>query len=224
MCARRRSNFLLSRQEKVTKEKATLLCVSLRCATGNLRCSVRGCAAELTARWRAPLKQLRRVSARSACVLRHTHAPPALRFSARTEGNPQPDNHTGHCCARPGWRRRCAPRTRGRAQRWPVWLALPNPLLAAPAAGCLWGGMRVGALMLRELTRRVCPNGGPKARSELCGAPRKHPDTGLPRRGRRLRGAILCLLSCRATRKEVARRGESRPSPSKKAHHQLQKQ
>ena len=50
VCARRRSNFLLSRQEKVTKEKATLLCVSLRCATGNLRCSVRGCAAELTAR------------------------------------------------------------------------------------------------------------------------------------------------------------------------------
>ena len=51
MCARRRSNFLLRRQEKVTKEKATLLCVSLRCATGNLRCSDRGCAAELTARY-----------------------------------------------------------------------------------------------------------------------------------------------------------------------------
>ena len=37
---------------------------------------------------RAPFKQLRQVSARSACVLRHTHAPPALRFSARAEGNP----------------------------------------------------------------------------------------------------------------------------------------
>ncbi len=37
MCARRRSNFLLSRQEKVTKEKATLLSVSLRFAAGNLR-------------------------------------------------------------------------------------------------------------------------------------------------------------------------------------------
>ena len=34
------SNFLLLRQKKVTKEKATLLSATLRCATGNLRCSV----------------------------------------------------------------------------------------------------------------------------------------------------------------------------------------
>ncbi|MBB6560392.1 hypothetical protein HNP48_003066 [Acidovorax soli] len=39
MCARRRSNFLLGRQEKVTKEKAALLSASLRFAAGNLRCS-----------------------------------------------------------------------------------------------------------------------------------------------------------------------------------------
>ena len=39
VCARRRSNFLLSRQEKVTKEKATLHAASLRFAAGNLRCS-----------------------------------------------------------------------------------------------------------------------------------------------------------------------------------------
>jgi hypothetical protein len=31
------SNFLLLRQEKVTKEKATPLSATLRCATGNLR-------------------------------------------------------------------------------------------------------------------------------------------------------------------------------------------
>ena len=45
MCARRRSNFLLSRQEKVTKEKATPLPVSpiaLSGAGGSLRCSVLG--------------------------------------------------------------------------------------------------------------------------------------------------------------------------------------
>lgn len=36
---RRASHFLLSRQEKVTKEKATPLSVSLRFAAGNLRCS-----------------------------------------------------------------------------------------------------------------------------------------------------------------------------------------
>jgi hypothetical protein len=34
------SNFLLLRQKKVTKEKATLLSASLRFAAGNLRCSV----------------------------------------------------------------------------------------------------------------------------------------------------------------------------------------
>jgi len=32
------SNFLLLRQKKVTKEKATRLSGSLRCASGNLRC------------------------------------------------------------------------------------------------------------------------------------------------------------------------------------------
>ena len=63
----------------------------------------------------------------------------------------------------------------------PRGLRVFNPLLAAPAAGCLRGGMRVGARMLRELTRRVCPNGAPQARSELCGEPRKRPAAGLPR-------------------------------------------
>ena len=37
---RRATHFLLLRQEKVSKEKATLLSASLRCAAGNLRCSV----------------------------------------------------------------------------------------------------------------------------------------------------------------------------------------
>src|SRR3989344_5280959 len=37
VCVRRRSNFLLPRQEKVTKEKATLHAASLRFAAGNPR-------------------------------------------------------------------------------------------------------------------------------------------------------------------------------------------
>ena len=37
---RRATHFLLLRQEKVSKEKATLLSASLRCATGSLWCSV----------------------------------------------------------------------------------------------------------------------------------------------------------------------------------------
>ena len=47
---RRASNFLSRRRKKVTKERATLLSVSLRCATGNLRCSGAGRAAELASR------------------------------------------------------------------------------------------------------------------------------------------------------------------------------
>ena len=37
---RRATHFLLLRQKKVSQEKATLVSASLRCATGNLRCSV----------------------------------------------------------------------------------------------------------------------------------------------------------------------------------------
>ena len=105
----------------------------------------------------APFKQLRRVSARSACVLRHTHAPPALRFSARTEGNPQPDIHTGHRFARPRLRgrKRLALRYPGRTQRWPVWLlgCWAVGLLGCWAVGllgchppsvCAWGAQEAG--------------------------------------------------------------------------------
>ena len=64
--ARRASNFLLLRQKKVTKEKATPSLRPLRGAKGQTCVvSVAGCAAELTARRRAPFKQLRRVSSRS---------------------------------------------------------------------------------------------------------------------------------------------------------------
>ena len=42
MCARRRTYFLLRRQKKVGKEKATPLAVSLRFAAGSLRCSCAG--------------------------------------------------------------------------------------------------------------------------------------------------------------------------------------
>ena len=46
-----------------------------------------------------------------------------------------------------------------------------HPLLAAPAAGRLWGGMGVEAPMLLKLTRRGCLNEAPQARSEFHGAP-----------------------------------------------------
>ena len=92
-CARRRSNFLLLRQKKVTKEKATPLSASpaLRygatCGArgqGALRNSLRACG--------APLKQPQRVSSRSACVLRHTRHPAlcAPRRIQRGGGSQQP--------------------------------------------------------------------------------------------------------------------------------------
>ena len=94
---------------------------------------------------RAPFRQLRQVSARSACVLRHTHAPPALRFSARTKGNPA-DIHSGHRCARPSLRSawRLRPRDgaeRSAAKQWPVWMSAPRvPFCAcreAQGRGCV---------------------------------------------------------------------------------------
>ena len=74
-----------------------------------------------------------------------------------------------------------APARRGRAQQWPEWLCgcwmfgCP-PLLAAPAAGRLWGGTRVGARVLRALTRRGCPSGARSAKR----VPRRTPQP--PRR------------------------------------------
>src|SRR5215217_466180 len=46
MSSRQPSHFLLSRQKKVTKEKATPLRVTLRFATGNLRCSLQAGSAQ----------------------------------------------------------------------------------------------------------------------------------------------------------------------------------
>ena len=139
------------------------------------------------------------------CVCPSAHArPPAMRFSALAEGNPKTDIHTGHCFAAlrsapSRGRKRHALRTLGRAQRWPVWLfgcwmfGSP-PLLAAPAAGRLRGGMGVEAPMLRELTRRSCLNGA-RQRGVSSAA---HPATAppqvcpfAPRRGRRLGVAFL---------------------------------
>ena len=59
---------------------------------------------------------------------------------------------------------------------------LSKPLLAAPAAGRLRGGTRVGARVLRELTRRGCLNEAATQRSEFHGAPRNRHAAGLPLR------------------------------------------
>ncbi len=112
------------------------------------------------------------------CVCPSAHArTPALRFSARAEGNPKTDIHTGHCFAA----RRSAPsrgRTRhalrklGRAQRWPEWMSgclavgclAPHPCWLRLRRGGCGVSMGVGAPMLCELTRRGCPSGARSAK------------------------------------------------------------
>ena len=185
-CARRRSNFLLLRQKKVTKEKATPLSASpaLRygatCGArgqGALRNSLRACG--------APLKQPQRVSSRSACVLRHTRHP-ARCAPRRIQRGWGTDIHTGHRFARPRFTGASASRCADWVERsedpcgCSAVLGCPPPV-AAPAAGRLRGGTRVGARVLRDLTRRGCPSGAAQQQSEFHGAPRNRTAAGLPR-------------------------------------------
>ena len=186
---------------------------------------------------RAPFKQLRQVSARSACVLRHTHAPPALRFSARAEGNPGSGHPHGpllRCAALGPVSRAQAPRA---AQTGPsaamarvavrlfgcsaVGCSAVPPLLAAPAAGRLWGGTRVGARVLRELTRRGCLNEAATQRSEFHGAPRNRHAAGLPLRtakGSQTGGRLFFGDFLLAKQKKVTRTpGDSRLPHSTRA-------
>ena len=92
MCARRRSNFLLSRQEKVTKEKTTPSLrppFALSGERGQPAMLGPGVVPQNSLRLavgQTPFKQLRQARSRSACVLRHTHPPQALRFSAQPAG------------------------------------------------------------------------------------------------------------------------------------------
>jgi len=189
------SVFLLLRQKKGTKEKATLRAASLRFAAGNLWCSVVGCAAELAARC-ALRSNNRSESEHEACVLRHT-PPHALRSSAHPEG-------TG--CGHPhGPSLRWAERSGGPKGCW--LLGSPSPL-AAPAAGRLRGGTRVGARVLRCLARRSCLNEAPTARSEFCGPPRKRPAAGLPLRtakGSQTGGRLFFANFLLAKQKKVSR-------------------
>ena len=87
MCARRRSHFLCLAKES-NQRKATPLAATLRCASGNLRCSRPGCAAELTAR----LQRFVQTAAASQSTKRmhpavHSRTPPAALLGAsRGEG------------------------------------------------------------------------------------------------------------------------------------------
>ena len=202
-CARRRSNFLLLRHrmagpKKVTKEKATPLSASLRFASGNLRCS-RPAGSRSNSLRCASLRQ-------SRALIRWP-----LRSSAHTEGMGSQTAIRAIASLGPLlWAQApCA----GHSACWVERSDDPNgclavhPLLAAPAAGRLRGGTRVGAPMLRDLTRRGCPSGAAQQQSEFHGAPRNRPDAGLPRseaQGSQTGGRLLLPSFLGDARKEGA--------------------
>ena len=93
-----------------------------------------------------------------------------------------------------------------------------HPLLAAPAAGRLRGGMGARAPMLRDLTRRGCPSGAAQQQSEFHGAPRNRPGAGLPLRtakgsqtGGRLSFGYFSLAKQRKVPRPPGRTPGSRP-------------
>ena len=172
---RRATHFLLLRQKKVSKEKATPLSASLRFASGNLRCS-RPAGSRSNSLRCASLRQSRALIRWPLCS------------SAHTEGMGEPNSQTApRAIASLGpllWvQAPCAGRSLFGVERSddPNGCLGVHPLLAAPAAGRLRGGMGARAPMLRDLTRRGCPSGAAQQQSEFHGAPRKRTAAGLPR-------------------------------------------
>ena len=213
------SPFLSRRRKKGTKERATLQAASLRFATGNLRCSVRG----RHRRTHCAASQLRSDNCgesehevRVSCGTRTRPLPCAPRRILKGTRRA----HPGHRCARPQRAQAlCAAQRQAERSDGPCGCSAVPPLLAAPAAGRLRGDTGVEAPVLRCLARRGCPNGAPQARSEFCGAPRNRHAAGLPRseaqgsqtEGRLLFGDFLLAKQEKVTAPPGAHPG-SRPS------------
>ena len=174
MCPRR-GTFFSCVAKKRRQKKATPLSASLRFASGNLRCS-RPAGSRSNSLRCASLRQ-------SRALIRWP-----LRSSAHTEGMGEPNSQTApRAIASLGpllWvQAPCAGRSLFGVERSddPNGCLGVHPLLAAPAAGRLRGGMGARAPMLRDLTRRGCPSGAAQQQSEFHGAPRKRTAAGLPR-------------------------------------------
>jgi len=123
--ARHASNFLLLRQKKVTKEKATPSLRPLRCAKGQT-CggAVAGCAAELTALLRSFVRTTAasQFTKHGRCDAHATPQPPRRRRSQQGV-----DSRTATRAllrsAPPAQRVALAPARWGRAKQWPVWVS-----------------------------------------------------------------------------------------------------
>ena len=212
MCARRRT-FFSCVAKKRRQKKATPLSASLRCASGNLRCSRPAGSRSNSLRFTA-LKQSRVLIRWPLCSSAHTEG-----LGSRTTNIP-----SDHRCARHHLAGACASRCADRVERsddpcgcWDVRLFGCPPPVAAPAAGRLRGGTRVGARVLRELTRRGCPNGALQRAVSFAAHPATAPTQVCPfapRRGRRLGIAFLLgTFLWRSKEKYLACRGDN-PAPA----------
>ncbi len=209
---RRARYFSLLRQRKVPKRKATPLSASLRFASGNLRCS-RPAGSRSNSLRCASLRQ-------SRALIRWP-----LRSSAHTEGMGEPNSRTAtRAIASLGPSSSVQVPRAGRSlfgverSDDPNGCLAVHPLLAAPAAGRLWGGMGARAPMLRDLTRRGCPSGAAQQQSEFHGAPCKRTAAGLPRSaaqgsqtGGRLSFGYFSLAKQRKVPRPPGRNPGSRP-------------
>ena len=208
-CARRRSNFLSLRRKKVTKEKATPLSASPALRYG-ATCGAR----------------VQRGLARTRFAQTIASPDPlaaALLGAYRGDGEPNIQTATRAIAALGPvlWAQApCTGRSLYRVERSedPNGCLDVHPLLAAPAAGRLRGGTRVGARVLRELTRCGCPNGAATQRSEFRSAPRSRTAAGLPRSaakgsqtGGRLFFAYFLLAKQKKVRRPPGRTPGSRP-------------
>jgi hypothetical protein len=173
---RRATDFLLLRQKKVSKEKATLLSATLRFATGNLRCSApvgvrRTRFAQTAAALIPPAPSTagayRRAFGRAIAAL--GRAKPTA--NTNHPSHPNDSNHRGRCASAVAWR--------------------PSEAMARLVSKPLW--LRRGAERFAD-QGRSCLSEASSGRT-----PRNASTAGCPvakRRGRRQWGRLFfCLLS-----------------------------
>jgi hypothetical protein len=188
MCARRRSNFLLLRQKKVTKEKATHSLRPLRDAKGHTCVgALAGCAVELTALLRSSVRTTpaSQMTKHARC---DAHAHPA---SAPTQAQPEGvEKNTGHRCTRP--RRAQALRAAHARPSAAMARNLPSPFARAEKRRAR-GGRVPQDTRLRGLTCCGCSNGAPQARSEFRSTPRERASQAAPARSVGVTGSRVAL-------------------------------
>ena len=198
MCARRRSNFLLLRQKKVTKEKAPPSLRPLRCATGQTCVGVvAGCAVELALLLRSAAR-----TATASQITKHARSdarahPATAPTQAQPAGGGQPNIQTsaravaalGPATTAPS-ARRLRPRSGAERSDGPSGCLLPIPSVCAEERS----GQRIRA--------RDC-----LSEASLSETPLDASTAGCPvaqRRGRRQWGRLLLPSFLGDARKEGA--------------------